>query len=188
MQEAIGDVQGYSIFRGSLGYLFNFEKFLTMHVHFDILRVCKQHVQFERGVGTVSPKMGQKIKENPKNIRLDLRLTKQEASDLQYCAEKLGTSRTDVINRGVKEVKIKLMQEQITDFINGFGGKYTLLDYGFSGDDYLKNGFWLKLKANFLPTINDFSIGKINFIINGNEIFVDRGYLNEIGQGLAMIR
>lgn len=53
----------------------------------------------------MSPKMGQKIKDNPKNVRLDLRLTKQEAEDLQYCAEKLETSRTDVINRGVQKIK-----------------------------------------------------------------------------------
>lgn len=53
----------------------------------------------------MSPKMGQKIKDNPKNVRLDLRLTKQEAEDLQYCAEKLNTSRTDVINKGVRKVE-----------------------------------------------------------------------------------
>lgn len=50
-------------------------------------------------------KKGQKLTENPKNVRLDLRLTKSEADDLQYCADKLNTSRTDVINRGVKKVK-----------------------------------------------------------------------------------
>lgn len=53
----------------------------------------------------MSPKMGQKIKENPKTVRLDLRLTKSEAEDLQYCADKLNTSRTDVINRGVQMIK-----------------------------------------------------------------------------------
>ena len=53
----------------------------------------------------MSPKMGQKIKDNPKSVRLDLRLTKSEAEDLQYCADKLKTSRTDVINRGVQKVK-----------------------------------------------------------------------------------
>lgn len=53
----------------------------------------------------MSPKMGQKIKDNPKNVRLDLRLTKQEAEDLQYCADKLETSRTDVINRGIQKIK-----------------------------------------------------------------------------------
>lgn len=50
-------------------------------------------------------KKGQKLTDNPKNVRLDLRLTKTEAEDLQYCADKLNTSRTDVINRGVKKNK-----------------------------------------------------------------------------------
>lgn len=50
-------------------------------------------------------KKGQKLTDNPKNVRLDLRLTKQEADDLQYCAEKLNVSRTDVINIGVSRVK-----------------------------------------------------------------------------------
>lgn len=50
-------------------------------------------------------KKGQKLKENPKNVSLNLRLTKSEAEDLQYCADKLGTSRTNVINLGVKKVK-----------------------------------------------------------------------------------
>ena len=64
--------------------------------------MCKQK---ERG-GDVSPlKKGQKLTDNPKNVRLDLRLTKSEAEDLQYCADKLKTSRTDVINRGIKKVK-----------------------------------------------------------------------------------
>ncbi len=53
----------------------------------------------------MSPKMGQKLTDNPKNINLNLRLTKQEAEDIQYCAEKLKTSRTDVINRGVRKIK-----------------------------------------------------------------------------------
>lgn len=56
----------------------------------------------------MSPKMGQKIKDNPKNVRLDLRLTQSEANDLQYCADKLNTSRTDVINRGIKKIKEEL--------------------------------------------------------------------------------
>lgn len=50
-------------------------------------------------------KKGQKLTNNPKNVRLDLRLTKSEADDLQYCADKLKTSRTDVINRGIKKIK-----------------------------------------------------------------------------------
>lgn len=67
------------------------------------------HVQLKERRNTVSPlKKGQKLTDNPKNVRLDLRLTKSEAEDLQYCAEKLKTSRTDVINRGVRKIKEEL--------------------------------------------------------------------------------
>lgn len=50
-------------------------------------------------------KKGQKLTDNPKNVNLSLRLTKQEADDLQYCADKLGTNRTNIINMGVQKVK-----------------------------------------------------------------------------------
>lgn len=53
----------------------------------------------------MSPKLGQKLTDNPKTVKLNLRLTKQEAEDIQYCAEKLNTTRVDVINRGVKKIK-----------------------------------------------------------------------------------
>lgn len=140
-----------------------------------------------KGGNKVSPKMGQKIKEKPKNVRLDLRLTESQAEDLKYCADKLKTSRTDIINKGVNEVKMKLFEEEIKNFIKGFEGKYTLLDYGISGDDYLSNGFWLKLRANFNVQISSFDYGGIRFEITGNDIYVNKGYLNEIGAGLCMI-
>lgn len=57
-------------------------------------------------------KKGQKLTDNPKNVNLSLRLTKSEAEDLQYCADKLKTSRTDVINRGVKKVKEEIDRGQ----------------------------------------------------------------------------
>ena len=50
-------------------------------------------------------KKGQKLTDNPKCVNLSLRLTKSEAEDLQYCADKLGTNRVDVINMGVQKVK-----------------------------------------------------------------------------------
>ena len=53
----------------------------------------------------MSPKLGQKLTDNPKNVQLNLRLTKQEAEDSQYCADKLHTTRVDVVNRGVRKVK-----------------------------------------------------------------------------------
>lgn len=60
----------------------------------------------KKGSDAMSPlKKGQKLTDNPKNVSLNLRLTKSQADDLQYCAEKLKTSRTDVINRGVQKIK-----------------------------------------------------------------------------------
>ena len=53
-------------------------------------------------------KKGQKLTENPKNVSLTLRLTKSEAEDLQYCADKLETSRTNVINMGIQKVKAEI--------------------------------------------------------------------------------
>lgn len=53
----------------------------------------------------MSPKLGQKLTDNPKTVKLNLRLTKQESEDIQYCADKLNTTRVDVINRGVKKIK-----------------------------------------------------------------------------------
>lgn len=77
-----------------------------MHVHNDILLPCNQHVQTKGGDNL--PKKGQKLTDNPKNVRLDLRLTQSEADDLRYCADKLETSRTHVINLGVQKVKAEI--------------------------------------------------------------------------------
>lgn len=55
---------------------------------------------------------GQKLTDNPKNVNLSLRLTRAEADDLQYCAEKLETSRTDVINRGVQKIKEEIERKE----------------------------------------------------------------------------
>lgn len=57
-------------------------------------------------------KKGQKLTNNPKNVNLSLRLTKSEAEDLQYCADKLQTSRTDVINRGVQKIKEEIDKKE----------------------------------------------------------------------------
>ena len=59
------------------------------------------------GGDLVSPAGRPKI-ENPKNIRLEIRLTKQENELLEECAEKMQTTKTEVINKGIRLVKEKL--------------------------------------------------------------------------------
>lgn len=53
-------------------------------------------------------KKGQKLTDNPKNISLNLRLTKEESDNIQYCADKLETSRTAAINTAIKNLKDEL--------------------------------------------------------------------------------
>lgn len=56
-------------------------------------------------------KKGQKLTDNPKNVSLNLRLTKTEAEDLQYCADRLGATRTNIINMGVQKIKEEIERE-----------------------------------------------------------------------------
>ena len=56
----------------------------------------------------MSPKTGRPPKENPRNISLNIRITKDEASLIQDCADKLKTTRTDVIIEGVRMVEEKI--------------------------------------------------------------------------------
>jgi uncharacterized protein (DUF1778 family) len=52
--------------------------------------------------------MGRPPKENPRNVSLNLRLTRDEADLIQECADSLNTTRTAVIVQGVKLVRESL--------------------------------------------------------------------------------
>lgn len=53
-------------------------------------------------------KKGQKLTDNPRNVRLEIRLTEQENDLLQECAEKKKTTKTGVIVEGIKKVSKEL--------------------------------------------------------------------------------
>lgn len=55
----------------------------------------------------MSPRTGRPTS-NKKTERLEIRLTPEEAQTLQECAERLGVSKTDAINKGVQLVKVEL--------------------------------------------------------------------------------
>lgn len=59
----------------------------------------------------MSPK-GRPPVDNPKNIRLEIRLTKDEAELLKYCADELNVNRTDVINKGIKLVESEIKKNK----------------------------------------------------------------------------
>lgn len=46
--------------------------------------------------------------ENPKNVRLEVRLTQKENELLEECASKMNATKTDVINKGIQLVKKEL--------------------------------------------------------------------------------
>jgi hypothetical protein len=56
----------------------------------------------------MTPRTGRPKTDNPKNVRLELRLTKGTAKKLQDCADTLGTSRTEVITQGIDLVEERL--------------------------------------------------------------------------------
>ncbi len=46
--------------------------------------------------------------DNPKSERFEIRLTKEEADEIQYCADMLNTSKADAIKLGIKKLKEEL--------------------------------------------------------------------------------
>lgn len=60
----------------------------------------------------MSPRTGRPPKENPRKINLNIRLTEQEANDIQMCADELHVSRTDAIMRGIHMVKSELKKNR----------------------------------------------------------------------------
>ena len=59
------------------------------------------------GGDDMSPRTGRPTA-NKKTVRLEIRLTPQEAKLLQECSERLSMNRTEVINRGIALVKAEL--------------------------------------------------------------------------------
>ncbi len=60
----------------------------------------------------MSPRTGRPPKaETSRNKSLNLRLTEEEANDIQHCAEKLKISRTDTIMKGIRMIKAQLDEE-----------------------------------------------------------------------------
>lgn len=55
----------------------------------------------------ISP-AGRPHKENPRNVNLNIRITKDEANRIQKCADELKLTRTDTIMKGIGLVEKEL--------------------------------------------------------------------------------
>ena len=53
----------------------------------------------------MSPRTGRPPIENPKSVKMNIRISEETAKDLQECAEALKISRVNVIEKGIKMVK-----------------------------------------------------------------------------------
>lgn len=53
----------------------------------------------------MSPKTGRPPKESPRNVNLNIRITREESARIQKCADKLNTTRTDAIMKGIELVE-----------------------------------------------------------------------------------
>lgn len=56
-------------------------------------------------------KKGTKLTDNPKNIRLEMRLTKRQGEMLNECAEMLNVTKTDIVVKGIEMVHNELKQK-----------------------------------------------------------------------------
>ena len=51
------------------------------------------------------------IQETSRSEKLNIRLTKQEKEEIEYCSEKLNLSRTDTIMKGIGLVKEEIKKK-----------------------------------------------------------------------------
>ena len=54
---------------------------------------------------------GRPFSDNPRNVRLEIRLTKEQAELLNVCADRMGTTKTAVLMKGLELVKDELGQK-----------------------------------------------------------------------------
>ncbi|MBQ9305835.1 hypothetical protein [Butyrivibrio sp.] len=60
----------------------------------------------------MSPRTGRPPKENPRNINLNIRITKEESERIKNCAEKLDLTRTDTIMKGISMVEKEIEEKE----------------------------------------------------------------------------
>ena len=56
----------------------------------------------------MSPRTGRPLLENPKSVKMNIRISEETAKDLQECARALQISRVNGIEKGIQLVKADL--------------------------------------------------------------------------------
>lgn len=60
----------------------------------------------------MSPRTGRPRSDNPRQIRVESRMTTQELAKLDFCCEKTGMSRSKVIREGIGRIYAELCDTQ----------------------------------------------------------------------------
>ena len=60
----------------------------------------------------MSPRTGRPPKENPRNVNLNIRITKDESQRIQNCADRLNLTRTDTIMKGIRMVEKEIEDQK----------------------------------------------------------------------------
>lgn len=66
-----------------------------------MLKMCK-YTDVLKGDDKVSPKMGQKIKDNPKNKRVEIRMDDETIEKLDCLVAEQNSDRSKVIRKGIE--------------------------------------------------------------------------------------
>lgn len=60
----------------------------------------------------MSPRTGRPPKENPRNVNLNIRITREESERIKKCADDLKTTRTDAIMKGIEMVENEIRKNR----------------------------------------------------------------------------
>lgn len=63
-------------------------------------------------------KKGTKLTDNPKNQRIEIRLTSDESDLLELLAGRIGTTKADVIIRGIRLVELQKKNKEFEELSN----------------------------------------------------------------------
>lgn len=56
----------------------------------------------------MSPRTGRPLSDNPKNVRVETRMTKEDLEKLEYCCRVTGKSRSEIVREGIETVYARL--------------------------------------------------------------------------------
>lgn len=81
-----------------------------------------------------------------------------------------------------------MFEKDIKEMLDLFDGKFEYVKHEYPENNY-RNGFviQLKLKRHLRLTQHQFSWGKVKAVINGDDVVVGPGFLNDITKILALV-